>query len=344
MSKTFKLSGIMLFSVLGLQLCRMLFGLIPLSDNISGWLFSFIMQCGFLGLFPYLLYKATIKDGNFLTDIRVKKKISPWSYPIAIVIGLLTYGINVGISGVWYIILTLLGFTYPRGGGVLFTSPEVLVFEIITSCLLPAIFEEITDRGLLLATLDDVKNDTLKVIAVGLFFGACHQNMPQLGPTAIAGVIIGFMAIKSGSIIPGMIVHFMNNFIITIGSYVSQKNINLGIITAIDEFLFSNTLIAIGVGAACGIAVIFLLREFMRINQKYQNKDTKQGVEDTLAEIYGYHTRDTKGLPLYYTGLNNTSSNEPTIKTKKSDYILLIIAFVSAMAVTIFTYIWGLLR
>ncbi|MBQ8177639.1 MAG: CPBP family intramembrane metalloprotease [Clostridia bacterium] len=344
MSKTFKLSGIMLFSVMGLQISRMLFGLLPLSDNISGWIFSFVMQCGFLGVFPYLLYKANFKNDDFLKDIRVKKKISPWSYPMAIVIGLLTYGVNVGASGVWYIILTMLGFTYTRGGGVLFTSPEVLVFEIITSCVLPAIFEEITDRGLLLATLDDVKNDTLKVIAVGLFFGACHQNMPQLGPTAIAGVIIGFMAIKSGSILPGMIVHFMNNFIITIGSYVSQKNINLGIITAIDEFLFSNTLIAIGTGAACGIALIFLLREFMRLNQKYQNKDTKNDVEDSLAEIYGYHTHDAKGLPMYYTSLSSTKDNAPTVKTKKSDYALLIIAFISAMVVTIFTYIWGLLR
>ncbi len=343
MSKTFKLSGIMLFSVMGLQISRIIFSLLPLSDNISGWLFSFVMQCGFLGVFPYLLYKACFKNDDFLKDIRVKNKISPWSYPIAIAIGLLTYGVNVGISGVWYIILSLFGFTYTLGGGVLFTSPEVLVFEIITSCLLPAIFEEITDRGLLLATLDDVKNDTVKIIAIGLFFGACHQNIPQLGPTAIAGVIIGFMAVKSGSILPGMIVHFMNNFIITIGSYMSQKNINLGIITVIEDFLFSNTLIAIGTGAICGIAVIFLLREFMRVNQKYQKKDTKQAVEDSLAEIYGYHTHNSNGLPLYYTNSTNKGT-APSIKTKKSDYALLIIAFLSAMTVTIFTYIWGLLR
>lgn len=344
MSKTFKLSGIMLFSVLGLQISRILFGMLPLSDNISGWLFSFIMQCGFLGIFPYLLYKASFKkEGDFLKDVRIKSKIHPLSYLIAILIGFLTYGVNVGASTVWYVLLSSLGFTYVRGAGTLFTSPEVLVFEIITSCVLPAIFEEITDRGLLLATLDDVKSDTAKVIALGLFFGACHQNMPQLGPTAIAGVIIGFMAVKSGSILPGMIVHFMNNFIVTLGAYFAQKRITIPVLGAIEEFIYSNGLLSIGFGALCGIAVVFLLRAFMNINAKYQNKDTKSKVEDTISEIYGIHyNHNASGLPLYY---STTQKEDKTIvKTKKSDYLLLVVAFLSAMAVTVFTYIWGLLR
>ena len=87
MSKTFKISGIILFSVTGLQVMRIISSLTPLSDNLSGWLFSFIMQCLFLGLFPFLLYKATIKDGDFFKDVLVKTKINPISYPLAIVIG-----------------------------------------------------------------------------------------------------------------------------------------------------------------------------------------------------------------------------------------------------------------
>ncbi len=331
----------MLFSVLGLQLSRILFGLLPLSDNIGGWLFSFIMQCLFLGLFPFLLYKTAFKDGDFLLDVRIKKKVHPLSYLLAVVIGVLTYAVNVGTSSIWYIVLTLFGFTYTRGGGTLFTSPEVLIFEIITSCLLPSIFEEITDRGLLLATLDDVKNDTAKVIIVGLFFGACHQNIPQLGPTAIAGVIIGFMAIKSGSIVPGMIVHFMNNFFITIGSYISQKNINLGFLTLLDNFLFGNTFIAIGVAAASGIALIFVLKYFMQINAKYNKEEPKQENLDTVTEIFGLNFQNTNGLPAYYANRGKGAIRE---KAKLRDYTLLIIAFISAMAVTVFTFIWGLLR
>lgn len=345
MSKTFKLSGIMLSSVLGLQISRMLFGLLPLSDNIAGWLFSFLMQCFFLGLFPYLLYKASFKDqADFLKDIKIKAKINPLSYLLAIVIGLLTYCVNIGASSIWYVILSLFGYTYARGGGTLFTSPEVLVFEIITSCLLPAIFEEITDRGILLGALDDVKSDTAKIIAVGLFFGACHQNVPQFGPTAIAGVIIGFMAVKSGSILPGMIVHFINNFIITIGSYISQKGIRLGILSQIDDLLFGSVFTAIGTAAVCAVALIFVLRYYARINGKQVKKSPNRSAEDTIAEIYGYGSNVNNGLPTYYSAPVQPSNTKVQATAKKSDYILLVVAFISALAVTVFTYIWGLFR
>lgn len=323
MSKTFKLSFIILFSVTGLQVMRILSSLLPLSDNILGWGFSFMMQCLFLGLFPYLIYKATIKEGCFVRDVKIKAKVNPLSYLIAVLIGLLTYGVNIGASSIWYVILNALGFTYTRGGGVLFTSPEVLILEIITSCMLPAIFEEITDRGILLASLDDVKSDTIKIIVLGLFFGACHQNAPQLGPTALAGVIIGFMAVKSGSILPGMIVHFINNFIITIGSYVDQKGINLGLLTQIEDALYSSGLILL-VSAGCGILLVFTLYLFQKINAKYIVKDDEQ-INNTLYEVYGFGA-------------------SPKKKAGALDYSLLVIAFISALLVTGFTFYWGLMR
>ena len=344
MSKTFKISGIILFTVTGLQVMRILSALLPLSDNISGWLFSFIMQCLFLGLFPYLLYKLTIKDGDFLKDIRVKKRINPLSYLLAIVIGLLTYFVNSGASTIWYVILNNLGFTYVRSGGTLFTSPEVLVLEIITSCMLPAIFEEITDRGLLLANLENVKSDTAKIIILGLFFGACHQNAPQLGPTALAGIVIGFMAVKSGSILPGMIVHFMNNFIITISNYCSQKGISLGILTQIENLIFMNGLSVVLSAAICGIILVCVLLIFEKINTKPEDRKPNRDIEETIMAVYGIPTYDKNGMPIYYTNTSNKDTLPLEAKAKPLDYVLLVVAFVSALAVTAFTFFWGLLR
>ncbi|MBO5773722.1 MAG: CPBP family intramembrane metalloprotease [Clostridia bacterium] len=343
MSKTFKLSGIILFSVMGLQIMRIISSLLPLSDNIAGWLFSFIMQGLFLGLFPFLLYKATIKDGDFLKDVRLKTKTHPLSYLLALPIGLFTYVVNMGASYLWYVIMSTFGFTYVTSGGTLFTSPEVLILEIITGCILPAVFEEITDRGLLLATLDDVKSDVVKVVCLGLFFGACHQNAPQLGPTALAGVIIGFMAVKGGSIIPGMIVHFMNNFLITIGSYCDQKGISLGILSQIKDFIYSNVLTLVLASAISGILIVLLLNLYMKINKKDEFSKPKNDVEETLFSVYGIPSYDKNGMPIYYTnGKNQTEL--PLAKPKISDYTLLIVAFISALAVTAFTFVWGLLR
>lgn len=343
MSKTFKISGIILFSVTGLQVMRIISSLTPLSDNLSGWIFSFMMQCLFLGLFPFLLYKATIKDGDFFKDVLVKTKINPISYPLAIVIGLLTYFINVGFSAFWGTFLTNIGFTYVSGGGTLFTSPEVLILEIITSCMLPAIFEEIVDRGLLIANLENVKSDTAKIIIVGLFFGACHQNAPQFGPTALAGVIIGYMAIKSGSILPGMIVHFMNNFLITISNYLSQKGLTPKIITQLENFVFLNGLTVLFALAVSGIALVFVLYFFEKINTKPENRKPKNEIEETIMAVYGIPCYDKNGMPIYYAKQNDTSLPLES-KAKATDYVLLVVAFVSALAVTAFTFFWGLLR
>ena len=343
MSKTFKLSGIILFSVTGLQIMRIIASLLPLSDNVSGWLFSFIMQGLFLGLLPFLLYKATIKDGDFLKDVRIKTKTHPLSYLIAIPVGICTYGVNVGISYVWYALMTTFGFTYVTGGGTLFTSPEVLVLEVITGCLLPAIFEEITDRGILLATLEDVKSDVVKVICLGLFFGACHQNAPQLGPTALAGVIIGFMAVKGGSIIPGMIVHFMNNFFITMGSYFDQKGISLGIFSTIENFIYSNVLTLVLASAVSGVLLVLLLNSYMKINKKAGFSEPKNDIEETIFHVYGIPSYDKNGMPIYYAN-GDKAKQLPLSKPKLSDYTLLIVAFVSALAVTAFTFFGGLLR
>ncbi|MBO5773878.1 MAG: hypothetical protein J6R44_03500 [Clostridia bacterium] len=48
-------------------------------------------------------------------------------------------------------------------------------------------------------------------------------------------------------------------------------------------------------------------------------------------------------MPIYYDNGNSTN-NLPLSKPKLSDYTLLIVAFISALAVTIFTFYWGLLR
>ena len=230
MSKTFKLGGIMLTSIVSLQLARMLFSFVNLSDNVSSWLFSTIMQCFCLGVLPYLLYRTWVAGSNtdFVRDVRLNTRISPVSYLLAIAVGLLGYIVNIGASTVSYTALELLGYTYALGGGTIYSGPEVLILEIVTGAMFPAFFEEITNRGVLLAALDNEKSDRVKILFMGVFFGAFHQNVPQFFPTMIIGIIIAYMAVKSQSILPGMIVHFINNFVITLSSYGSQTGSPIG--------------------------------------------------------------------------------------------------------------------
>ena len=354
MSKTFKISGIILVSVMGLQISRILVGFVNLGDNITGWIFSFIMQCLFLGLFPYLMYRGLVsKDkGAFVKEVKLNAKLKPKVYLLAVAIGICVYLLNLGVSTVWYLILTLSGYGYVLGGGVLFTSPEVLIFEIITSSMLPAFFEELTDRGLLLAALEDVKSDIAKVLVMGLFFGACHQNVAQFGPTMVAGMIISYVAIKSGSIVPGMIIHFINNFFVLMGNYADQvDNFVTQIINFVNGFIYSNTIIVILIALVAAWAIIYLLRVLKNtcsqpaptIASPY-NPTRELTTEEKIYAIYGYPTRPNPvpTAPIYTAPVIQEVA--PTKKAKFKDYIFLILAIASALAVTIFTFVWGLIR
>ena len=355
MSKTFKLGGIMLTSIVGLQVIRLLFSYLNLSDNLSSWLFSTTIQCVCLGVVPYVLYRTWIAGSNadFVRDVRLNKHISPVSYLLAIAVGLLGYVVNIGASTVSYTALQLLGYTYAVGGGTIYSGPEVLILEIVTGAMFPAFFEEITNRGVLLAALDNEKSDRVKIIFMGVFFGVFHQNVPQFFPTMIIGVIIAYMAVKSQSILPGMIVHFINNFVITLSSYGSQTGSPTNVIV-----------LALSVAVAVWL-IIICLRRFAAINVRYrEERDPAERRESGIAEpsdedvrarigyIYGYpaYNADYDAAvekPNSVRGVLRAAeagANDGKNKVSLKDHILLITAFVSATIVTIFTYIWGILR
>ena len=368
MSKTFKLGGIMLTSIVGLQVIRLLFSYLNLSDNLSSWLFSTTIQCICLGVVPYVLYRTWIAGSNadFVRDVRLNKRISPVSYLLAIAVGLLGYVINIGASTVSYTALQLLGYTYAVGGGTIYSGPEVLILEIVTGAMFPAFFEEITNRGVLLAALDNEKSDRVKIIFMGVFFGVFHQNVPQFFPTMIIGVIIAYMAVKSQSILPGMIVHFIKNFVITLSDYGSQTGSPVGQITNfVSSFVYSNVIVlAVSVAIAVWLMIV-CLRKFASVNARYrEERDPAERRESGIAEpsdedvrarigyIYGYPAYNAD----YDAAVEKPNSVRGVLRAAEAgahdgknkfslkDHILLITAFVSATIVTIFTYIWGVLR
>lgn len=368
MSKTFKLGGIMLTSIVSLQVMRLLFSYLNLSDNLSSWLFSTAIQCLCLGVLPYVLYRTWIAGSNsdFVRDVRLNTRISPVSYLLAIAVGLLGYVVNIGASTVSYTVLQLLGYTYTVGGGTIYSGPEVLILEIVTGAMFPAFFEEITNRGVLLAALDNEKSDSVKIIFMGAFFGVFHQNVPQLFPTMIIGVIIAYMAVKSQSILPGMIVHFTNNFVITLSDYGSQTGSPVGQLTNfVSSFVYSNVIVLAASVAIAVWLIIVCLRKFASVNARYRaERDPVEPLRSGIAEpseedvrarinyIYGYPAynadydaaEESAGHARGSSHAAEAGAKGTKSKVSLKDHILLITAFVSATAVTIFTYIWGILR
>jgi membrane protease YdiL (CAAX protease family) len=86
-----------------------------------------------------------------------------------------------------------------------------LFATLIVVALLPALFEELLFRGLLLNGLKKSFSDWAAAPICGGLFALFHQNPAQTPYQFCCGTVYALVAIKSGSILPMMLAHFLNN-------------------------------------------------------------------------------------------------------------------------------------
>ena len=77
--------------------------------------------------------------------------------------------------------------------------------------VLPAICEELAFRGVLLNGLRRKLRPVALVVMVGLIFGLFHVSLFRIAPTAALGMVLTAIALMTGSVFPGMLLHLGNN-------------------------------------------------------------------------------------------------------------------------------------
>ncbi|MCG8459245.1 MAG: ABC transporter permease subunit [Holophagales bacterium] len=77
--------------------------------------------------------------------------------------------------------------------------------------LLPAVGEEAAFRGLLLHGLRQRMPAALAVIASSAVFALFHMNLFRLAPTAFLGMVLAVVTLATGSILPAVLWHALNN-------------------------------------------------------------------------------------------------------------------------------------
>jgi len=87
------------------------------------------------------------------------------------------------------------------------------VASLIIMAIMPAICEELLHRGIILSCFKSLKKEWLIVLCCGLAFGIFHLDLYRFLPTGISGALMAYIAIKTGSMIIGMILHFFTNMI-----------------------------------------------------------------------------------------------------------------------------------
>lgn len=170
-------------------------------------LYSALYFCMFF--IPVIMYKKIDKTYSFV-QMPCKIKFSRY-LPLLIFSGL---AVNYIASYINAIIVTFAGLdtsSLTFGEYVNQYHSYNFILDTIKLAIVPAFCEELFFRGLILERLSRF-GKAKAIIISALLFSLMHQHPAQLFYTFILGIFLGYMALESGSIWGGIILHFVNNF------------------------------------------------------------------------------------------------------------------------------------
>ena len=125
------------------------------------------------------------------------------------------------------------------------------IILLVYTVLIAAITEELLCRGVILKALS-VKSVTFGLIASSLIFGILHGNFNQIINGFLLGMVIGYAAIKSRSIILPIILHMCANGHAMLLSFLEYK---LGESIIVFEVLYIILMTIIGTGAIVWLVI-----------------------------------------------------------------------------------------
>lgn len=88
--------------------------------------------------------------------------------------------------------------------------------------LAPAVCEELAFRGFVLSGLRHMGHKWGAIVLTAIFFGVAHVLLHQSVMAALTGIVIGYIAVQTGSLLPCVVYHFMNNAAALISTRVND--------------------------------------------------------------------------------------------------------------------------
>ncbi len=88
--------------------------------------------------------------------------------------------------------------------------PELIPLMLLTVAVLPAVCEELAFRGVVTGMLKKY-GDRLSIIISAVIFGLLHQSPVNIIFAFLSGLIFGYIRSCTDSLIPPIVIHFLNN-------------------------------------------------------------------------------------------------------------------------------------
>ncbi|HOT75638.1 MAG TPA: ABC transporter permease subunit/CPBP intramembrane protease [Candidatus Wallbacteria bacterium] len=181
----------------------------------------------FLIFLPSFLFIKLVY-GNFLKTIEFKVP-GPKALAFSIFVALCGFGFTTVITIFQSIICSPPEQMIKQLQKAIMADSAAGFFSIIViTALLPAICEEIMFRGMILNALVKKYSPFYSALICGALFGIFHFSFYRFVPTAVIGFYLSMLKISTGSILPSMAAHFINNFVIVVitnGEWYFEKGI-----------------------------------------------------------------------------------------------------------------------
>ena len=126
------------------------------------------------------------------------------------------------------------------------------IIYFIAIAVVPPIIEEFLFRGAILGSLRK-HGDALAIVVSAVMFGFAHSNFIQTPVTFLTGLVLAYLTVKTNSLIPAIIIHFVNNSSSVAFSLLSQLKLDEMVYSVID---FSIALVFVLSGLICTAMLI----------------------------------------------------------------------------------------
>lgn len=347
------------------------FGLLSFMGDYGDYVFTIFVQIILLFGGSIFLFSSLKKQKISKTFLDFGVNRVSWKViGLSLILGFVVYFINLFVSSTFNGIIDLFGYEHNYGSAITSYSFSSLIINIFFTAILPGICEEIAHRGMLFKAFRPF--GTWRAIWISaLLFGLLHVNIEQFFYATLIGVFLGFLTLISNSIIPAMIVHFMNNALSCYVIFSSVNGLPLGNAIAwfegvINSNIFVGILVSILVLISLFYLLIFVTQHIARLRIKEDLADIQMifnkeiirqnylfDLEKTKSELSGQQfdpTYDLENDNLYDPFLkikefvfSQDLQTEETFKPSKYGKLLLFGSFLLMSVLTLFTFVWGVL-
>ena len=162
----------------------------------------------------------------------------------------------------------------------MFTSAPLWSLLLVLA-VLPAICEELVFRGFMLSGLRHMGHKWIAIIVTSAFFGVLHGVLQQSINACIVGVLIGYIAVQTGSVIPCIFFHLTHNSLAMLNTRIDSAVLErFPILSFIYEPIEGGVVYSVPIAIVGAVAAIFIIAWLRKLPyQPYEEEQLNKALD-----------------------------------------------------------------